>query len=99
MTFKQRVNNTWRKGRIFRYQTYKKMGIVRHRKKADLTLLLLFRLCILSFPFFIVPKHVKEPIPEPPSVEEEATEEVHPDLGDEPVVPVQQTSLDEIENL
>ena len=97
MTFKQRVNNTWRKGRIFRYQTYKKMGIVRHRKKADLTLLLLFLLCILSFPFFIVPKHMKEPIPEPPSVEEEATEEVHPDLGDEPVVPVQQTSLDEME--
>ena len=97
MTFKQRVNNTWRKGRVFRYQTYKKMGLIRHRKKADLTLLLLFLLCIVVFPFFIVPKHSEKVYPEPTSPEVISVEEVHPDLGDEPVIPVQQTSLDEME--
>ena len=97
MTFKQRVNNTWRKGRIFRYQTYKKIGIVRHRKKADLTLLLLFGLCLLSFPFFLVPRHTEQTCPETQPVEVAPLEEVHPDLGDEPVEPIQQTSLDEME--
>ena len=96
MTLKQRMNNTWRKGRILRYQTYKKMGLVRHRKKADLTLLLLLILCIAVFPFFIVPKYSEKSCPEE-AVETPALEEVHPDLGDEPVVPAPQTSLDEME--
>ncbi|MBR6411961.1 MAG: M23 family metallopeptidase [Alphaproteobacteria bacterium] len=97
MTLKQKIHNTWRKGRIFKYQTYKKMGIARHRKKVDLTLLLLLILCIAVFPFFIVPKAPVETCPEVPVPEVVSTEEVHPDLGDEPVIPAPQTSLDEIE--
>ncbi|MDY6407898.1 MAG: hypothetical protein SPL08_04285, partial [Pseudomonadota bacterium] len=97
MTLKQRINNTWRKGRILRYRTYKRMGIVRHRKKADVTLLLLLIICLAVFPFFVMPKGDKETCPEVQIPEPIITEEVHPDLGDEPVVPASRTSLDELE--
>ena len=97
MTIKQKFTDTWRKGRVLKYQTYKKMGLARHRKKVDLTLLLLLIICIATFPFFIVPKHPEPECPEPLPPEPVFTEEVHPDLGDEPVEPVTQTSLDELE--
>ena len=99
MSLNIRVKNTLRRGRVLRYQTYRKLGLSKHRKKIDLSLFLMFMLCAATFPFFITPK-VKEIVylPTPVSEVSEISEEVvHPDLGDEPVIPAKQASLDELE--
>ena len=60
-------------------------------------MLLLLVVCIAVFPFFVVPRHTEEIPTDASESETPALEEVHPDLGDEPVVPAPQTSLDEFE--
>ena len=105
MNLKVSVKNTLRRGRILKYKTYKKLGVVRHRKKIDLSLFLMFMLCAATFPFFITPKVQETNCPTPPASEvaeisatpDASEEDVHPDLGDDPVIPAKQASLDELE--
>lgn len=98
MTFEKRIRYSWRQGRIIRYRAYKKVGLGRHYKKIDLSLFLMFMLCAATFPFFITPKtETQIPIETQDSVNETAQETVHGDLGDDPVIPRQQTTLDELE--
>ena len=100
MEIKKTVYQTLRRGRLLRYRTYRKIGVSRHRNKIDLSLFLMFMFCLAVFPFFITPKNIEEDIPsteEAKTTEEPITETVHADLGDDPVVPEKQASLDELE--
>ena len=97
MTLKQRVHNTWRHVRVMKYKAYKRMGVVRHRQKIDLSLFLMFMLCAALFPFFITPKTAFFGSDESSSEVPEDLENVHSDLGNDPVIPVRQSSLEELE--
>ncbi len=96
MKFEQRLKNTWRRGRVLRYRAYKKIGMARHWRKIDLSLFLMFMLCAATFPFFISPR-VSDTPPATPQTDTETSEVVHTDLGDDPVVPARQNTLDELE--
>ena len=98
MSLKKKIQKSWQRGLVFRYQTYKKMGIARHRKKIDLSLLLMLIFCLVTFPLVIMPKREANTLDQEISTEEIISqEEVHPDLGDEPVVPEKQANLNELE--
>jgi len=98
MLSKGKIRKILQRGLIFRYRTYKKMGVERHRKKIDLSLLLMFIFCLITFPLVILPKRDVNTADQYNSSEEIISEEeVHPDLGDEPVIPEKQADLTELE--
>lgn len=97
MKLQERFQHTLRRGRALRYKTYKKIGVARHRKKIDLSLFLMFMFCAATFPFFLTPKESHPDVSEQKEVPAQAIEDVHADLGDEPVIEPKQTSLDELE--
>lgn len=102
MTLKQSVHKTLQRSRVLRYKAYKKVGVAKHRKKIDLSLFLMFMLCAATFPFFIMPTATilmkpEESVVDSSKVVPETEEQVHTDLGDEPVVAARQASLAELE--
>lgn len=100
MKIQNPLRTLWRQGRTLQYRFYRKLGVARHRRKIDLSFFLMFMLCAALFPFFILHRQVETPPPVgEPAVESEsdAVEVVHEDLGNEPVVPKMQSSLDELE--
>lgn len=97
MKLQERLHYTLRQGRVLKYRTYKKMGVARHRKKIDLSLFLMFMACAATFPFLLMPSPKQADISEPKDTPVQAIEDVHADLGDDPVIEPKQTSLDELE--
>ena len=100
MKIQDQIRTVWRQGRTLQYRLYRKLGIAKHRRKIDLSFFLMFMLCAALFPFFTLHKKMAppEPVLEPVvETQSDAVEVVHEDLGNEPVVPQMQSSLDELE--
>ena len=100
MKTQNHIRTFWRQGRTLQYRFYRKLGIARHRRKIDLSFFLMFMLCAALFPFFTLHKRIETAPPTTESVaeaESDSAEVVHEDLGNEPVVPKMQSSLDELE--
>ena len=100
MTKKPKMYKALQRSRVLRYKAYKKVGVAKHRKKIDLSLFLMFMLCAATFPFFILPSTTSETggtTPVEQTLNPDAVEKVHTDLGDAPVESRTLASLDEIE--
>ncbi len=97
MKLTHKIHKAAQQSKIFRYKTYKKVGWVGYRKRADAIIksLMIFLLIIGAF-FVIRPdSQTEQPIdllncapncPIEPYVNRDAIEVVHSDLGDAPVV-------------
>lgn len=91
---KKTLQKVVQQSRIARYKTYKKAGLIGHRKKIDTTLLLLSSVCIITGFLVVIQPHqskqktdTSSSLMEEPILNPDAQETVHGDLGDEPVVP------------
>ncbi len=104
MPIKKILKTAVRESRIVRYKAYKKVGVIRHRRQLDMTVIFLFLVGLVTISFFFI-----KPAPQmgvlPPEVLPEsevivnpdAVEKVHFDLGDEPVEEEKKTSLADLE--
>ncbi len=103
MPVKEKLRKALKRSKIIRYKAYKKAGFVRYRRRVDIALMffVLLTLVTVSF-FFIQPNKEIEVVLEPTqssirSVNEEAQEVVHSDLGDDPVIEAKSIDLRELE--
>ena len=108
MNLKDKLYDIQKRSRVARLSTYRKMGVLHLRKQIDISLLMLVLVCVASLPFVIHFAPQDEPPQTLPVFEDELTseddlvpestmEQVHEDLGDEPVEEPQYVSLDELE--
>lgn len=91
MPIKKLLKKAAQQSKIVRYRAYKKVGVVRHRRQLDFSLMFLLLLILVSVSFFFIkPNQSVDSVSELNETEEvfnpDAIEVVHSDLGDEPVI-------------
>ena len=113
MSIRKKLREIQHRSRVIRLKTYRKMGVSHLHKQIDISLLLLVLICTISLPFTIrfhytapppipneedhVPDSIDAEIGDTDLIPSTSTEQVHEDLGDEPVETPQYVSLDELE--
>ncbi|MDR2902521.1 MAG: M23 family metallopeptidase [Lactobacillales bacterium] len=96
---KKLLHQALRQSKIARYKAYKKVGVIRHRKHLDISLMFLFLILLVVVSFFFIQPTPEIKVITPPEVTDykDAQEEVHPDLGDAPVIEEKTVDLAELE--
>ena len=104
MPIKKILKRAVRSSRIVRYKAYKKVGVIGHRKKLDMTLMFLFLVTLVTVSFFYIkpaPQIDVSLVSDDSDVEvivnPDAVEQVHPDLGDDPVEEEKLISVSDLE--
>ena len=113
MSIRKKLREIQHRSRVIRLKTYRKMGVSHLHRQIDISLLMLVLICTISLPFVIRFHYAESPVVasassenQDESLQEEeptdlipstAVEQVHEDLGDEPVEAPQYVSLDELE--
>lgn len=106
MKLKETLQKASRSTRLFHRQAYRRLGLWHLHKQIDISLALMFLLCIVSFPILMKCSFKKLPTETEPEivdvVPEELTpitenEEVHEDIEDVPVETEIHVSLNELE--